>query len=41
VFAGDPATQLYNLRLDGNHTYFANDLRDGSNNAGQDSASNP
>ena len=22
----DPATQLYNLRLDGNHTYFANDL---------------
>ncbi len=21
-----PATQLYNLRLDGNHTYFANDL---------------
>jgi hypothetical protein len=21
----DPATQLYNLRLDGNHTYFAND----------------
>jgi hypothetical protein len=24
--AADPATQLYNLRLDGNHTYFANDL---------------
>ena len=22
----DPATQLYNLRLDGDHTYFANDL---------------
>jgi len=22
----DPATQLYNLQLDGNHTYFANDL---------------
>jgi Hint-domain len=22
----DPATPLYNLRLDGNHTYFANDL---------------
>jgi hypothetical protein len=22
----DPATQLYNLRLDGNHTYFANDM---------------
>ncbi len=22
----DPATQLYNLRLDGNHTYFANEL---------------
>lgn len=22
----DPATQLYNLRLDGEHTYFANDL---------------
>lgn len=24
--ATDPATQLYNLRLDGNHTYFANEL---------------
>jgi hypothetical protein len=24
--SADPATQLYNLRLDGNHTYFANDL---------------
>ena len=24
--AADPATQLYNLRLNGNHTYFANDL---------------
>lgn len=22
----DPATQLYNLRLDGDHTYFANNL---------------
>jgi hypothetical protein len=22
----DPATPLYNLRLDGNHTYFANEL---------------
>ena len=22
----DPVTQLYNLRLDGDHTYFANDL---------------
>ncbi len=22
----DPSTQLYNLQLDGNHTYFANDL---------------
>ncbi len=22
----DPATQLYNLRLDGDHTYFANEL---------------
>jgi hypothetical protein len=22
----DPSTRLYNLRLDGNHTYFANDL---------------
>jgi hypothetical protein len=22
----DPATQLYNLRLDGDHAYFANDL---------------
>jgi hypothetical protein len=24
--AADPATQLYNLRLDGDHTYFANGL---------------
>lgn len=24
--AADPATQLYNLRLNGNHTYFANNL---------------
>jgi hypothetical protein len=24
--SADPATPLYNLRLDGNHTYFANDL---------------
>jgi hypothetical protein len=24
--ASDPATQLYNLRLDGDHTYFANGL---------------
>ncbi len=24
--AADPATQLFNLRLDGNQTYFANDL---------------
>jgi hypothetical protein len=24
--AADPATPLYNLRLDGDHTYFANDL---------------
>jgi hypothetical protein len=23
---GDPATQLYNLRVDGDHTYFADDL---------------
>jgi hypothetical protein len=24
--AADPATPLYNLKVDGNHTYFANDL---------------
>ena len=24
--SADPATPLYNLRLDGDHTYFANDL---------------
>ena len=24
--SADPATQLYNLRLDGDHTYFANEL---------------
>lgn len=24
--APDPATPLYDLRLDGDHTYFANDL---------------